>query len=126
MSLKQYGLARYRKLFERNVALAEYLDQLVRDSAEFEPLCKPVLQMYCFRFVASTGKRIDEEKLDGLNQRIVDEVQRSGKAFLMTTSIRGRTAIRLSITNHRTTKNDIRLTFEALQRTGVKLANASP
>ena len=126
MSLKQYGLVRYRKLFERNVALAEYLDQLVRDSAEFEPLCKPVLQMYCFRFVANSGKRIDEEKLDGLNQRIVDEVQRSGKAFLMTTSIRGRTAIRLSITNHRTTKNDIRLTFEALQRTGVKLANASP
>jgi glutamate/tyrosine decarboxylase-like PLP-dependent enzyme len=85
-----------------------------------------MLQMYCFRFVANSGKRIDEEKLDGLNQRIVNEVQRSGKAFLMTTSIRGRTAIRLSITNHRTTKKDIRLTFEALQRTGMKLANASP
>jgi len=35
LSLKQIGVERYSRLLERNVALVEYLDELVRKSAEF-------------------------------------------------------------------------------------------
>ena len=119
MSMKQYGVSRYARLLERNVSLAEYLDELVRKSVDFESLCKPVLQMYCFRFVPETEK--EETKLNILNQRIVDETQLTGKAFLMTTSIRGKTAIRLSITNHRTTRKDIKETFDTLASIGRRL-----
>jgi aromatic-L-amino-acid/L-tryptophan decarboxylase len=122
MSLKHYGLKRYRKLLERNVALVEYLDQLVRKSDEFEPLCKPILQMYCFRFVPRSTIAVNEVELNKLNQRIVDETQLTGKAFLMTTSIRGKTAFRFLVTNHRTTRQDIKLTFDTLGRIGRELA----
>ena len=54
---------------------SEYLDQLVRKSVEFEPLCKPVLQMYCFRFVPRV--EMDEAELNVLNQKIADEIQSS-------------------------------------------------
>ncbi|MDG6902044.1 MAG: aspartate aminotransferase family protein [Nitrososphaerota archaeon] len=121
MSLKQIGVKRYSRLLGRDVALVEYLDKLVRSSEEFEPLCKPVLQMYCFRFVPKT-KKLAEDEVDSLNQRIADEAQLTGKAFLMTTSIRGKTALRLSVTNHRTRKEDVDLTFNLLRRIGRKLA----
>jgi len=124
MSLKQIGVERYSKLLERDVALVEYLDRLVRKSDEFEPLCKPVLQMYCFRFVPKS-KKLSEAELNSLNQRIVDEAQLTGKVFLMTTSIRGKTALRLSVTNHRTRKQDIDLTFDLLRRIGRKLIRNS-
>lgn len=125
MSLKQIGVERYRRLLERNVALVEYLDRLVRESDEFESLCKPVLQMYCFRFVPNSGRRLGEEELNRLNQRIVDEAQLTGRVFLMTTSIRGKTALRLSVTNHRTTRKDILLTFNLLGRLGRQLSRTS-
>jgi len=123
MSIKQIGVERYSRLLERDVALVEYLDSLVKKSDEFEVLSKPVLQMYCFRFAPKSVK--DEAELNKLNQRIVDEVQLTGKAFLMTTSIRGKTALRLSVTNHRTTKKDIELTFELLRQTGRMLSRSS-
>lgn len=121
MSLKQIGVERYRRLLERNVALAEHLDELVRGCDEFEPLCKPVLQMYSFRYVPRSRK-MSEKELDSLNQRIVDEAQLTGEAFLMSTSIHGRTALRLSITNHRTTVKDIDQTFNLLWGLGRKLS----
>ena len=122
MSLKQIGVDRYSKLLENDVALVEYLDGLVRGSDEFEPLCKPVLQMYCFRFVPKS-KRLSEAELNSLNQRIVDEAQLTGKVFLMTTSIWGKTALRLSVTNHRTRKKDIDLTFDLLRSIGRRLSS---
>jgi aromatic-L-amino-acid/L-tryptophan decarboxylase len=121
MSLKQVGVERYRLLLERDVALVEHLDDLVRRSEEFEPLCKPVLQMYSFRYVPRRPK-LSEKELDSLNQRIVDEAQLTGEVFLMSTSIRGRTALRLSITNHRTTVEDIDRTFNLLGSLGRKIS----
>ena len=124
MSLKQIGVERYARLLERDVSLVEYLDGLVRKSEEFEALCKPVLQMYCFRFMPRS-KKMSEAELNDLNQRIVDEAQLTGQVFLMTTSIRGKTSLRLSVTNHRTTRKDIDLTFNLLRRIGRKLVRES-
>ena len=125
MSLKQIGVERYSKLLERNVALVEYLDQLVRKSEEFQPLCQPVLQMYCFRYVPTSKGNLGDPELNTLNQMIVDEAQLTRKVFLMTTSIRGKIALRLSITNHRTTRADIDLTFDVLRTLGRKLSEAA-
>jgi aromatic-L-amino-acid/L-tryptophan decarboxylase len=62
------------------------------------------------------------EALDDLNQAIADAIVKSGVAFVMTTRIRGRVALRLSICSHRTLEDDIDLTFEAIAREGRRLA----
>jgi glutamate/tyrosine decarboxylase-like PLP-dependent enzyme len=56
--------------------------------------------------------------LDRLNQEIVDAIQRSGLALMMTTRIRGRVAIRMSICSQRTLEKDIDVTFEAIAHWG--------
>lgn len=131
MSLKHYGAEGYRTLLRQNVRCAEHLDGLVRASPDFEALHKPTLFIYAFRYAPAdlrfAAARSPESRasvdayLDDLNQRIADELQLTGLAFLMTTSVRGRTVLRLSICSHRTTLQDIDAVFEKLRDLGERI-----
>lgn len=128
MSLKHLGVEGYRTLLSQNVKCVEYLDILVRKDSDFEALHKPNLLMYCFRYNPlllyekwQTNPEKLKNNLDVLNQQICDEIQTSGKAFIMTSKIEGNVVIRLSICSHRTTLNDINEVFETLKQIGAKL-----
>lgn len=127
MSLKHYGVEGYRRLLSQNVLAAAHLDRLVRESPDFEALHEPVLFIYSFRYAPRDLQRSSASKegrdridkyLDRLNQRIADELQLTGLAFLMTTSVRGRTVLRMSICSHRTTLEDIDVVFKKLGELG--------
>jgi aromatic-L-amino-acid decarboxylase len=64
-----------------------------------------------------------EKYLDLINQRIADEVQASGVAFVMTSSVRNRTVMRFSICSHRTTLADIEQVFELIQQVAREMDN---
>lgn len=131
MSLKHYGVEGYRTLLSQNVRCAEHLDRLVRASEDFEALHVPDLFIYSFRYapadLQAEASRSERRRaavnayLDWLNQRIADEIQLSGVAFLMTTSLRGRTVQRLSICSHRTTFEDVDRVFRTLRDLGRRL-----
>ena len=130
MSLKHYGLSGYRTLLRQNIACVEHLDTRVRDHPEFEALHEPTLFIYSFRYVPAElqGLSVDDEEgrildtyLDELQEAVVDAVQESGLAYLTTTDIHGRAALRTSVCSHRTTPDDIDLTFEALADHGARL-----
>lgn len=131
MTLRHYGVEGYRTLLRQNIACAKHLDKLVRASRDFEALHSPELFIYSFRFAPEAFRRAagrDAEMrkdvdiyLDRINQRIADEIQLSGVAFIMTTNIRGRTVLRLSICSHRTTPDDIDLVFQTLTDLGRRL-----
>src|SRR5262245_26040342 len=84
----------------RNLSLAQRLHDLVREHPDFEVLLEPTKYFYCFRYVPNALSERQEEReiqcqLDDLNQEIVAATQRNG--LVMSTSICGRIAIRLSI-----------------------------
>jgi glutamate/tyrosine decarboxylase-like PLP-dependent enzyme len=125
MTLKHYGAEGYRQLLSQNVRCAEHLDRLVRASQDFEALHEPVLFLYSFRY-APANLRADAGEasrayLDRLNQRMADEIQASGVAFVMTTRVRGRVVLRLSICSHRTTLQDIEIVLAKLRELGETL-----
>jgi aromatic-L-amino-acid/L-tryptophan decarboxylase len=131
MTLKQYGAEGYRTLLGQNIRCAEHLDRLVRASTDFEALHHPTLFIYSFRYAPETlrsarqGSTAKAEQIDAyldrLNQMIADEIQLSGVAFVMTSKVRGRTALRLSICSHRTTLEDIDRVFAKLQELGERV-----
>jgi aromatic-L-amino-acid/L-tryptophan decarboxylase len=136
MALKHYGLSGYRRLLAQSVHCARHLDRLVRDSAEFEAIHEPQLFIYAFRYApqryrdaarlsAESLKRVNAY-LDRLNQQIADEIQASGIAFIMTSSVKGRTVLRMSICSHRTTPADIETVFSALCEIGRALDARGP
>jgi len=113
-----------------NLGLARHLHDLVREHPDFEALDEPTLYLYCFRYVPNALEERREEpevqnQLDWLNQEIVEAVQRSGLALVVTTRISGRVAIRMSHCSHRTSEEDVDAAFEAIARWGRLLSRSS-
>jgi glutamate/tyrosine decarboxylase-like PLP-dependent enzyme len=124
MVLRFFGAGGLRNLIAKNLGLVRRLHALVRDHPDFDALHEPVLPIYSFRFVphqlADTANAA--EWIDRLNSDIAEEIQRSGVALVMTTRIRGRVALRMSICSQRTLEEDIDTTFEAIAAAGRRLA----
>ncbi|MGD8753800.1 MAG: aspartate aminotransferase family protein [Anaerolineales bacterium] len=128
MSLKHYGVEGYQRLLRQNVECAKHLDRLVRGSEDFEALHDPTLFIYAFCYApkdlrSTAGESVEREGeinayLDRVNQRIADEIQLSGLAFIMSSKVNGRTVLRLSICSHRTTLEDIDIVFAKLKELG--------
>lgn len=103
--------------------LALRMHELVSDHPDFEVLCEPSLDNYCFRYLPNGFVERQEEPevqelLDCLNQEIIEMVRRSGFASVTTTNIDGRIAIKFSSYPHRTRADGIDATFEAIARWG--------
>lgn len=129
MVLRFFGASGLRELFSKNLDLARRLHNLVSEHPDFEVLHEPTLYLYCFRYVPNDLAERQEEpgvqtRIDHLNQEIVEAIQRSGLALVMTTRIRGRVAIRMSICSHRTLEEDVDVTFEAIARWGRLLSTS--
>lgn len=118
MTLQYYGAEGIRTFFRQTIACAKHLHALVAASSDFEVIQpEPTLYIYAFRY-APPELRDDPARLDAINQRISDELQRRRIAFAMTTKIRGRVTQRLSICSHRTTPEDITAVLEAMRAIG--------
>ena len=71
------------------------------------------LSICCFRYVPERG--LSDPELDRLNERIMEKVQKGGRAYLSNATVNGKFALRACITNFRTTKNDIDETIAAVR-----------
>lgn len=126
--LRFLGARGLREALSRSLRLTRYLHGLVREHPDFEVLHEPTLYLYSFRYVPNgwmdgpvTSTMM--ERLDLLNAAIAEAIQRSGLALIMTTRIRGRVALRMSICSHRTRVQDVEATFEALAGIGRRLVS---
>jgi aromatic-L-amino-acid/L-tryptophan decarboxylase len=102
--LKHLGVAGYRDLIARDIAVAEYLADSVRATPELELLAHG-LSVVCFRCrpVDWSG---DDAALDALNRRVLSAVQLGGRAFLAGTTVDGVFALRACVVNPGTSAAD--------------------
>ena len=61
-----------------------------------------------------------DAELDRLNERIMELVQKGGRAYVSNATVNGRFALRACITNFRTTKSDIDETVEVIREQVVR------
>jgi glutamate/tyrosine decarboxylase-like PLP-dependent enzyme len=120
MGLKRHGRRGYVAAIERDVALARFLSEEVRRREDFELLAEPVLSIANFRY-RPRGTRLDDTGLDRLNRRIVNRLVAGGAVFLAPTVLQGRSSLRVSITNFRTTEDDLRFLLDEAARQGREL-----
>jgi glutamate/tyrosine decarboxylase-like PLP-dependent enzyme len=131
LTLRYYGVRRISRSISEDNELAAYLGEQVEAAGDFELLAAPQLSICCFRYVPpalqpklSAG---DEEEttinaqLDQLNTNIMNLVQRGGRAYLSSATIRGKFALRACITNFRTTRADIDQTLEIIREAAREL-----
>ncbi len=118
LSLKQHGLDRYVRMFERCHAQASYLAQLVEQSERLELMAPLTLNVVCFRYRRPGAA---DEELDALNRELLLRVQRSGEAFPSGTELRGHFSLRASLNNHRTRRRDVEALVALVERLGAEL-----
>ncbi len=110
LSIKVLGVGWYRALAEHCRRLAEFAQALLQQAGCFEVLSPQQLSIVCFRYVPAFSQRgpaADEPTLDRLNLALIDAVRATGRAYLSSTRLGGRTAIRFCFVNWRTTAADV-------------------
>jgi glutamate/tyrosine decarboxylase-like PLP-dependent enzyme len=106
MSFQIFGAATFRTIIDRTIELAEMAERRLRQSARWEILSPAQMAVVAFRHVGD----------DAVNSRLAAELKAGGYAFLSTTTLRGRVALRLCTINPRTTAKDILETIDGLER----------
>jgi glutamate/tyrosine decarboxylase-like PLP-dependent enzyme len=106
MSFQVFGAAAFRSAIDHGFELAEIAERRLREPGCWEILSPARMAIVAFRHAGD----------DALNARLAAELKASGYAFLSTTTLRGRTALRLCTINPRTTADDILETIDRLER----------
>ncbi len=106
----QEGLA--ARIREHN-RLGQLIAAFIDASDDFELMAPTPFSTVCFR--AYPLSMNNEERLDALNERIMNHINTSGHFFLSHTKLHGKFTIRIAIGNLRTTEQDIRHLWGELQ-----------
>ena len=106
LSVQVLGVAWFRRLIEHCLRLADYAEAILRTAPHFRVVNPRQLSLVCFRH---EPPRLvgDEEALDRHNHALVDGLAATGRAFLSSTRVRGRVALRMCFVNWRTTADDV-------------------
>lgn len=117
MLMKEHGVEKYGRIIQQNVEQARYLASLIAAQAELELLAPVPLNIVCFRYV---DRLLSEAELNDLNAELLAQLQERGIAAPSSTTLDGKYALRVAITNHRSRLED----FDLLIDKSLELARA--
>jgi glutamate/tyrosine decarboxylase-like PLP-dependent enzyme len=123
-SVQVLGVGWFRRLIERSCRLAELAQLLLDRAGCFEILCRRQLSVVCFRYVPAGMRRPadrDDARLNRLNLALVEALRETGRAFLSSTRLNGRVALRFCFVNWRTTTADVDEVIQLLTSLGQRL-----
>jgi aromatic-L-amino-acid/L-tryptophan decarboxylase len=126
MSFKRYGARQIGEWVDNNVRQARHLYSLVASHPEFEAAGNPPMSAICIRY---RGTDPDEAKSKELHAQVVRRVEQSGKFWISTTELKGKTWFRINPVNFRTRTEHMEQLLALLEREcgsaldGVRLAS---
>ena len=113
MVFRTFGRVGVAARIREHLRLAKLLGEWVNASPEFELAAPVSMGVVCFR----------AKKTDAFNARLIETINRSGKAYLNETELRGQTVIRLGLGNILTTEKHLRGGWELIQATARDLSD---
>ncbi len=128
MSLKTYGIDKYRRLIRQNMEQAVYLGELVETHPQLQLMAPVSLNIVVFRYLAEALDEAgpDELMLDELNKEILLRIQERGIAVPSGTRVNERYVIRVAHVNHRTRYSDMDLLVQSVLEIGREITDAGP
>ncbi|NIM19855.1 MAG: amino acid decarboxylase [Candidatus Latescibacteria bacterium] len=115
MVINYYGRQGLENHIREHMRLADVFKAWVERNESFELMAPVPFSTVCFRYRPITGLPEDilnseenrEAAFDRANERLLEEVNRTGKAFLSHTKLHGKFTLRCAIGNIRTRESDI-------------------
>lgn len=118
--IRSFGLEGLRQKIRQHLQWTQELAELIQSNRDFEILAPVNLNTICFRFIPDG---IAPNKIDDLNKELLELVNSSGFAYLSHTYLNGRFAIRFSIGQTNTTREDIFETWKFIETSAKKILN---
>ena len=105
--LKEHGTKKLGQKIADNCEQAQYLASLLGKYEDFIRVIHPVaLNIVNFRLEPKDLDKSNDQLIDVFNNELLSDIQVSGIAVASTTRLYGRLYIRVSITSHRSTRED--------------------
>ncbi len=111
--IRSYGIEGLQRIVREHIRLAEVFKGWVEDSELFEILAPVDLSLVCFRLNDGGS----EEELDSLNKALIERVNRSGRALLTQTTLKGKFVLRMAIGSRATEERHVRGAWDLIVRT---------
>jgi aromatic-L-amino-acid decarboxylase len=116
MALKFMGRQGYAAVIERQLELTNYLASRLDQLTDFQRVGQVETAVCCFKFQPPGLDNIAGVEQDRLQQRLQQKIERSGEAWLTTTVLNGRRALRVNINSFLTERRHIDDLVELLER----------
>jgi aromatic-L-amino-acid decarboxylase len=123
MVLRYFGQEGLANRLREHCRLARLFASWVDESRDWELQAPVPLSLVCFRFnprAYDNSEALSAAELDARNEAIMNDVNRTGRAYLSHTKLRNQLVLRLSIGNIRTTERHIRQVWELLNEQAEK------
>jgi aromatic-L-amino-acid decarboxylase len=115
MAIKFMGVQGYAQTVERHIGLTNYLASKLDQMPGFKRLGEVETAVCCFRYLPDSISQLDGVEQDRVQQRIQQTIERSGEAWLTTTILHGRRALRVNINSFLTEQRHVDTLLTALQ-----------
>src|SRR5215217_2417347 len=119
MAMKFMGREGYAKTVEHQIEVTKYLAQRIDALENFTRVGEVETAVCCFRYLPRPD--LDGPEIDRLQQRLQQVIERSGEAWLTTTVLHGRRALRVNINSFLTEQSHIDGLVKLLARTAENL-----
>ena len=128
MTLKLVGRAQFGAWVDNDIYLARLLAALLRREPDFELLGPNTLGVCNVRWTPRNpdgAPRFDEQRIDQLNRRLQEQVEREGDAWFSYTVLNGRTALRFNVENRRMRRRNIERLVRVIRATADRILDES-
>ena len=113
MSFKRYGARQIGEWVDNNVRQAKHLYRVVEVDPEFEPASKPPMSAICIRY---KNPAFNPTEAKELHAEVAKRVEQSGRFWISTTELKGKSWFRINPVNFRTRKEHMDELFELLKQ----------
>jgi aromatic-L-amino-acid/L-tryptophan decarboxylase len=121
MALQFMGRSGYASVVERQIELTKYLAGRIDELKDFQRVIDVETAVVCFKFLPSDVRDAAPEAQDQLQQKLQQRIEQGGEAWLTTTVLHGRRALRVNINSFLTEQRHVDDLVELLERVASEL-----
>ncbi|MFW6140133.1 MAG: pyridoxal phosphate-dependent decarboxylase family protein [Acidobacteriota bacterium] len=109
--LRYYGVEGIQEMVRKHIRLAQFFKSQVEENEHFELMAPVPLSLVCFRL--NDGS--DEDRLDKINRKLLEEVNQTGKLHVTHTTLKGKYVIRMCIASRTTQEEDVKKAWKLIK-----------
>jgi L-2,4-diaminobutyrate decarboxylase len=118
-----FGESIFERLVDHTIDLARTWHSMLTDSPDFEPLNDPECNIVVFRYVPDQLRHQPDAVLDSLQRELRTRIIRSGRFYIVQTTLHGRAVLRTVVMNPMTNESDFSGLLAEIRTVGATLMN---